>query len=84
MDDEFKILGVFEGEGNRAGTAGYMEIDVNGKTVKSNIKGTFEYTGQLLKDKKKLIGKLATIKFFGYTPDGSLRFPYVMAIRNYE
>ena len=31
-----------------------------------------------------LIGKEATIKYFNLTPDGVPRFPYVIAIRDYE
>ena len=81
MDAEFKILEVVEGEGNRKGTAGYMVFkNKHGKTFKSNIKGDFDYLAQLLKDKNKLIGKKATIKFFNYTPDDVPRFPYVIAI----
>jgi len=81
MDAEFKILEVVEGEGNRKGTAGYMVFkNKHGRNFKSNIKGDFAYLTQLLKDKNKLVGKKATIKFFNYTPDDVPRFPYVIAI----
>lgn len=81
MDEEFNILEVVEGEGNRKGTAGYMVFkNKHGRTFKSNIKGDFAYLAQLLKDKNKLVGKKATIKFFNYTPDDVPRFPYVIAI----
>ena len=81
MDEEFNILEVVEGEGNRKGTAGYMVFkNKHGRTFKSNIKGDFDYLAQLLKDKTKLVGKKATIKFFNYTPDSIPRFPYVIAI----
>ena len=81
MDAEFVIQEVSEGEGNRKGTAGYMVFkNKEGRLFKSNIKGDFDYLAQLLKDKNKLIGKKATIKFFNYTPDNVPRFPYVVAI----
>jgi DNA ligase-1 len=81
MDEEFKILDVVEGEGNRKGTAGYMTFKNKvGRAFKSNIKGDFDYLAKLLKDKNKIIGKKATIKFFNYTPDEVPRFPYVIAI----
>lgn len=81
MDAEFQILDVAEGEGNRKGTAGYMCFkNKDGRMFKSNIKGDFEYLAKLLKDKNKIIGKKATIKFFNYTPDEVPRFPYVIAI----
>jgi len=81
MDEEFNIVDVVEGEGNRKGTAGYMTFkNKAGRAFKSNIKGDFEYLAKLLKDKNKIIGKKATIKFFNYTPDDVPRFPYVIAI----
>jgi DNA ligase-1 len=81
MDAEFSIVDVVEGEGNRKGTAGYMTFkNKSGRAFKSNIKGDFEYLAKLLKDKNKIIGKKATIKFFNYTPDEVPRFPYVIAI----
>jgi DNA ligase 1 len=81
MDEEFNILDVVEGEGNRKGTAGYMVFkNKDGRAFKSNIKGDFDYLAKLLKDKNKIIGKKATIKFFNYTPDEVPRFPYVIAI----
>ena len=85
IDEEYEILGIFEGEGNRVGTAGYMEFRTkNGKLFHSNIKGNFVYLKELLKNKSQLIGKKATIKYFNLTPDNVPRFPYVTAIRNYE
>lgn len=81
MDAEFIIKGVKEGEGNRKGTAGYMEfVNVQGKYFKSNIKGDFGYLKELYKQRDELIGKKATIKFFNYTPDNVPRFPYVIGI----
>ena len=85
IDEEFKILRVVEGVGNRYGTAGYMEFQTKeGKPFKSNIKGDFAYLRSLLLNKDKLVGQMATIKFFAYTPDKVPRFPYVIGIRNYE
>ena len=81
MDAEFVIQEVVEGEGNRKGTAGYMIFkNKHNRPFRSNIKGDFGYLAQLLKEKKKLVGKKATIKFFNYTPDDVPRFPYVIAI----
>ena len=81
IDEEYTILDICEGEGNRAGTAGYMVFETKeGKRFKSNVKGTWEETAEMLKNKKKLIGKEATIKYFNLTPDGIPRFPYVINI----
>jgi DNA ligase-1 len=81
VDEEYTILDIVEGEGNRTGTAGYMVFEtVEGKRFKSNVKGTWEETAEMLKSKKELIGKQATIKYFNLTPDGIPRFPFVIGI----
>jgi len=81
IDAEFTIKDIVEGEGNRTGTAGYFVFETaEGKPFKSNVKGTWEETAEMLKSKKKLIGKQATIKYFNLTPDGIPRFPYVINI----
>jgi len=81
VDEEYIILDIVEGEGNRTGTAGYMVFETeNGDRFKSNVKGTWEETAEMLKNKKKLIGKEATIKYFNRTPAGIPRFGYVINI----
>ena len=81
VDEEYIIKDIVEGEGNRTGTAGYFVFETEeGKTFKSNVKGTWEETAEMLKNKKKLIGKSATVKYFNLTPDGIPRFPYVINI----
>ena len=85
MDKEYKILGYEEGEGNRAGTVKHFKFENEyGRPFSSNVKGSFEYLTELLEKADDLIGKEATIKFFNLTPDGVPRFPYVIAIRDYE
>ena len=81
IDEEYIIVDICEGEGNRTGTAGYFVFETEeGKRFKSNVKGTWEETAEMLKSRKKLIGKSATVKYFNLTPDGIPRFPYVINI----
>jgi DNA ligase-1 len=84
QDQEFKILDIVEGEGNRTGTAGYMVFEIAGQRFKSNIKGEFEYLQRILQERDLLIGKTATIKYFNLTPAGIPRFPYVTKINREE
>ena len=85
VDEEYTILGYEEGEGNRTGTLKHLKFkNKNGRDFKSNVKGSFEYLTKLFKTADTLIGKDATIKYFNLTPDGVPRFPYVIAIRDYE
>lgn len=88
QDREYEIVGTVEGEGNKTGMLGAFVLkNDNGLTYNSNIKGTREYLQELWGDKDKLIGRLATVKYFNLTPvneDGSggvPRFPYVIKIR---
>jgi len=81
LDDEFPILDIIEGEGNRSGMAGFVSTKTKqGKPFKANIKGGFDYYKELLTNKSKYIGKLATIRYFTPTPDGIPRFPVVVDI----
>ena len=79
-DEEFTILDICEGEGNRTGSAGYMVFERAGQQFSSNIKCTFEEAVDILKNRGKLIGKTATVKYFNLTPAGIPRFPYVINI----
>jgi DNA ligase-1 len=82
QDSEYKILDIVEGVGNKSGMAGHM-VFKNHKGIEfhSNIKGDREYLKELLKNKKKYIGKSATVKYFNLTPDDEIpRFPYVINI----
>lgn len=84
QDAEFKILDVVEGEGNRSGMAGKLICELPNKNkVGVSMTGTQEFMTQVLKDKNKIIGLKCTVKFFGYTPEGSLRFPTLKHIINY-
>ncbi len=83
-DEEFTILDICEGVGNRTGTAGYMVFERVGQQFNSNIKCTFEEGAEILKNREKLIGKTATVKYFNLTPAGIPRFPYVINIAREE
>jgi DNA ligase-1 len=81
IDEEYTIVDVCEGEGNKTNMVGYMTFKTaDGKPFKSNVKATFEESEEMFRNKKQLIGKQATIKFFQFTPDGIPRFPYVVNI----
>tara|TARA_R110000744_G_scaffold248035_4_gene364478 strand:+ start:124 stop:1203 length:1080 start_codon:yes stop_codon:yes gene_type:complete len=85
QDGEYTILGWKEGVGNRAGTIGHLNFETKeGVLFNSNVKGCFTYLAGLLKQADSIVGKQATIKFFQLTPHGVPRFPYVIAIRDYE
>lgn len=86
QDAEFEILDILEGVGNRSGMAGtiLLKLNDNGDTFNSTAMGGEDYYRELLTNKDKYIGKLATVKFQNYTPSGVPRFPTIKAIRDYE
>ncbi len=85
QDQEYVILDIIEGEGNRSGLAGAMVFENNeGSKFNSNIKGNASFLKNLLSNKDEYIGKHATVKYFNLTPGGIPRFPFVVSIRNYE
>lgn len=84
MDEEFDIIEVLEGKGNRAGCANMLSVKLpNSVICNATMTGTEEYMREVLKNKNSIIGKQATVKYFGYTVDGNLRFPTVKNIINY-
>lgn len=81
--DEFKVLDICEGK--VGGQAEYAVIQLHdGQTCKATIAATDGECRRMLDDAYMLIGSMATVKFFGYTPAGKLRFPVLQSFRDYE
>ena len=80
ITEEFKVVNVLAGKGNRSGIAGTVEVMLDGRVVGCGIRGSHEYAFELLKNKDNYIGKQATVRHFGKTDDGSLRFPVCIDI----
>lgn len=84
MDAEFEVLDIYEGKAKN-GVAEYAWVKLdNDNACKATLAFTDEECADLFENKNKYIGKLATIKFFGYTNDKKLRFPVLKAFRDYE
>lgn len=85
IDEEFEIIDIEEGIGNRSGMMGRIVLKMkDGKIFGSNAKGTHDYYKELLKNKDNYIGKMATLRYQNLTPEGIPRFGTVVAIRDYE
>ena len=77
--DEFIVLDVKEGQGKLTNKVGKVVIKTkDGVELESAVNGTHEFLTDLWNRRSDLIGKEVTVRFFGYTPDGSLRFPKVI------
>lgn len=85
QDAEFEVVDLEEGAGKLMNHVGAFVCKLpNGGTVKASPLGSHELLAEYWKTRKSLVGKQVTIKFQGYTPDGSLRFPKVKCVRDYE
>jgi DNA ligase 1 len=81
VDEEFTVLDVVEGVGNRAGVAGVMRFaTVAGKSFAAAVMGTQADRAEYLKNKEKYIGTSVTVRYFALTPDGVPRFPVVSKV----
>jgi DNA ligase 1 len=81
IDEEYTILDVVEGEGNKTGMVGsFVFKSKTGHTFNSSPKFNWEECKELWEKRQELIGKSATVKYFNLTPDGVPRFPYVIKI----
>jgi DNA ligase-1 len=81
IDEEYTILGVEEGIGNKTGMVGsFIFESKTGKRFNSSPKFNWEECQRMWNDRDQLIGKSATVKYFNLTPDGVPRFPYVIKI----
>ena len=78
IDDEFEVIGFTEGKGQKSGMVGNVILRLkDGQECNSNMDGTFDYSKYVFEHQEEFIGRLATVKFQNYTPDGKLRCPYV-------
>ena len=81
IDEEYTILDVEEGGGNKTGMVGSFVFESkSGKRFNSSPKFNWEECVAMWNVKDQLIGKSATVKYFNLTPDGVPRFPYVTKI----
>jgi DNA ligase-1 len=83
-DKEFLVVNIWEGEGNRSGQAGFVEVvevlgDGTELLFKAGIKAPKERRIELLGKVATYWGGEVTIRFNGRTPKGVPRFPRAIA-----
>ena len=78
MDDEFTILDIIEGEGNKAGMAGSVDIQLWKTVGNANIKASHDRLKEIWENREQYIGTNAKVQYFGIGSNGKLRFPYVI------
>lgn len=85
-DEEFVVVGVEEGNGKLQGKAGAIWcMTKDGKRFKAKMQGALEsLTDYLVNFETKYVGRMLTVKFQNYTPDGVPRFPVGIRFREAE
>tara|TARA_R110000822_G_scaffold5031_11_gene21844 strand:+ start:831 stop:2003 length:1173 start_codon:yes stop_codon:yes gene_type:complete len=82
QDEEFSIVDIQEGDGNRSGMAARVVLALSDeRTFSAGLIGNVPYCKQLLADRNQHIGKIGTVVFQNYTPDGVPRFPKFKGVR---
>lgn len=86
ITEEFEVIDIEEGIGNRSGMMGRIVCKMNsGKVFSANSRGSHEYFKDLWENKEQYIGKMATIRYQNLTPEEQVpRFPVCITIRDYE
>lgn len=82
QDAEFEITGL--SEGLRDEDMCFTCVTSDGIAFKAKPMGSRELKAQYREDLDKLIGKMATVKFFYLSDDGTPLQPVLKAIRDYE
>ena len=83
-DDEFRIVGFYEGDGAEKGCVMWRCVTPKGVEFGCRPEGTREDRQELYKHGSEYVGKLLTVKYQNLTPDGVPRFPVGKTIRDYE
>lgn len=80
-DGEFKLTGCKPGKGKFKNVPIFECTMKNGKTFDVTPRGTAEVREQLLRTAKSLMGKMYTVRYFGFTDEGIPRFPVGIGVR---
>lgn len=82
-DDEFEIIGSYEGEGTTyEGLITFLCKTSDGVEFGCNPKGTRESKQRMWKDRDAYVGRFLTVRYQGYTDEGSLVFPVGVGFRD--
>ena len=83
-DSEFEIIDVVEATGRDSGTGILVLKTSEGKVFNAKPQGDRALRAEYFNNRKKLIGKWATVQYQGLSDDGIPRFPSAITIRDYE
>jgi DNA ligase-1 len=85
-DSEFTIIGYEEGKGNLSSKLGKLKFEINGNPFDAAVNGGWDHITELWNRRDELIGKLATVRYFGLTTTDKPvpRFPKVIQVDRWD
>lgn len=83
IDAEYRIVDVFDGDGSDVGLAIFELETASGARFNCRPEGSQDNRRELFKNRKKLIGKFLTVRYFELSKDGIPIFPVGVAIREW-
>lgn len=83
-DNEFEVLSVNLGKNKTIAESITIKLNNEGKTCNATLAFLDEKCKEIWENKENYIGKLATVCHFGFTADGSLRFPVVKSFNRQD
>ena len=84
MDEEFKVVGFTEGEGQEKGCVIWVCETEEGKRFSCRPRGTREERKEWFTNGAAYVGEMLTVRFQELSDGGVPRFPVGIAFRNYE
>lgn len=82
-DDEFEVIEVNVGKNETIAESVTVKLK-NGNLCNATLSFSDEKCKEILENKEKYVGSIATVRFFGYTADEMLRFPVVKSFNRQE
>ena len=84
IDEEFRIVGIIDGDGSDTGLAIFILALDSGDTFNCRPEGSQENRAELFANRAQLVGQYLTVRFFEYSKDGVPLFPVGVGIRDEE
>ena len=83
QDAEYRIVGIIDGDGSDRGLAIFQLDNGNGQIFNCRPEGSQENRADLFENRKKLIGKYLTVRFFELSKDNIPIFPVGVSVRDW-
>lgn len=81
-DIDLRVIGFEEGDGKYTGMLGSIIVQYKNTPVKVGSGMSYDFRTHVWNHKDDYLGRIATIQYFEFTKDNSLRFPVFIDFRD--